>query len=125
VLDYGLRMADAWPHALDLTVALAPYVERSGQWETWRQQLQRAIALAEQQQDVASKLQLLMLAARLSQRQGRLAETIAAYRRVIRLARQAGNHYEAARACSNLGYLFIDMGRFWCSEILCRAALTN
>ena len=124
VLDFGLRLPENWPQARDLTVALAPYVERSGEWETWRQQLQRALQLAEQQQDVASTLQLQMLAARLSQRQGRLVETIYAYRRVIRLARQTGNRFDAARACSNLGYIFIDTGRFGLSEILCRHALT-
>lgn len=123
VLDYGLRMGETWPHARELTVAVAPYVERSGQWETWRQQLQRAIELAEQQQDVASKLLLMSLLARLTQRQGRLPETVYYYRRVIRLARRAGNRFEEARACSNLGYLFIDVGRFLRSEVLCQHAL--
>lgn len=124
VLDFGLRMADTWPHARELTVAVAPYVERSGQWENWNQQLQRAIAVAEEQQDVTSKLQLMLLLARIAQRQGRLAETIYYYRRVIRLARRSGNRFEEARACSNLGYAFIDAGHFLRSEILCQHALT-
>lgn len=123
VLDFGLRMADAWPQARDLTVAVAPYVERSGQWENWNQQLQRAITVAEQQQDVASKLQLMLLLARIAQRQGRLAETIYYYRRVIRLARQSGHRFEEARACSNLGFLFTETGRFLRAEVLCHHAL--
>ena len=123
VLDYGLRMADAWPHARDLTVALAPYVERSGQWENWHQQLQRAIDLAEQIQDIDGKLGLMVFVARLAQRQGRVAETIYYYRRVIRLARQTGNRFEEARACSNLGYLFTETGRFLLADVLCQHAL--
>ena len=123
VLDYGLRMADAWPQARDLTVALAPYVERSGQWENWHQQLQRAIDLAEQIQDIDGKLGLMVFVARLAQRQGRVAETIYYYRRVIRLARQTGNRFEEARACSNLGYLFTETGRFLLADVLCQHAL--
>jgi len=123
VLDFGLRMADTWPQARELTVAVAPYVERSGQWENWHQQLQHAITVAEQQQDVASKLQLMSLLARIAQRQGRLAETIYYYRRVIRLARRSGHRFEEARACSNLGYLFTETGRFLRVEVLCQHAL--
>ena len=123
VFDYGLRMADAWPQARDLTVALAPYVERSGQWENWHQQLQRAIDLAEQIQDIDGKLGLMVFVARLAQRQGRVAETIYYYRRVIRLARQTGNRFEEARACSNLGYLFTETGRFLLADVLCQHAL--
>ena len=123
VLDFGLRMADTWPHARELTVAVAPYVERSGQWENWNQQLQRAIDLAEQIQDVDGKLGLMVFVARLTQRQGRVAETIYYYRRVIRLARQTGNRFEEARACSNLGYLFTETGRFLRAEVLCQHAL--
>lgn len=125
VLDFGLRMADAWPQARDLTVAVAPYVERSGQWENWNQQLQHAITVAEQQQDVASKLQLMSLLARIAQRQGRLAETIYYYRRVIHLARRSGHRFEEARACSNLGYLFTETGRFLRAEVLCQHALSS
>ena len=123
VLDFGLRMADTWPHARALTVAVAPYVERSGQWENWHQQLQRALDLAEQIQDVDGKLGLMVFVARLAQRQGRVAETIYYYRRVIRLARQTGNRFEEARACSNLGYLFTETGRLLRADVLCQHAL--
>lgn len=123
ILDFGLRTTTTWLPARDLAVALAPYVERSGDWGNWNQQLQRAIDLAEQIQDMDGKLRLMVFVARLAQRQGRLTETIYYYRRVIRLARRSGNRFEEARACSNLGYLFTETGRFPRAEILCQHAL--
>ena len=124
VLDFGLRTKTTWLQARDLVIGLAPYVERSGEWENWNQQLQRAIDLAEQLEDMDGKLGLMVLVARLAQRQGRLAETIYYYRRVIRLARRTGNRFQEARACSNLGYLFCETRRFVRSEVLCQHALT-
>lgn len=123
VLDFGLRTTTAWLQARDLAIALAPYVERSGDWETWQQQLHYAIALADQVQDIEGKIGLMVFVARLAQRQGRLAETIYYYRRVIPLARQTGNRFQEARACSNLGYLFTETGRFLRAEVLCQHAL--
>ena len=125
ILDFGLRTTTTWLPTRDLAIALAPYIERSGQWENWNQQLQRAIALAEEQQDVASKLQLMSLLARLTQRQGRPAETMYYYRRVIRLARRSGHRFEEARACSNLGFLFTETRCFLRAEVLCQQALAT
>ena len=123
VLDFGLRTKTTWLQVRDLVIELAPYVERSGDWETWRQQLQHAIDLADQVQDIAGKIGLMVFVARLAQRQGRLAKTIYYYRRVIRLARRSGHHFEEARACSNLGYLFTETGRFLRADVLCQHAL--
>ncbi|MEZ4862383.1 MAG: tetratricopeptide repeat protein [Caldilineaceae bacterium] len=123
ILDFGLRTLAAWPQARDLTIALAPYVERSGHWGSWRRQLERALELADLQSDNESKISLLMLRARIAQRQGWLQETIFTYRRVILLARQSGNRFDEARACTNLGYLFIDAGCYWRAAVLCHHAL--
>ena len=123
VLDYGLRSADAWSLTRELTIGLSPYVERSGAWDQWNQTLVNAIAAAQQAGDVDGEITLRALFARLLQRQGHASETIQQYRNVIRMARASDNRFEEARACSNLGYLFIDGGRFWRSEVLCRDAL--
>jgi tetratricopeptide (TPR) repeat protein len=64
------------------------------------------------------------LLARLRQRQSRFREAASLYRQVIRLARRTGNKFEEARACSNLGYLYIDaIGHWPRAEVLCCHAL--
>ncbi len=118
VLDFGLHVADAWPHASDLMVALASYMERSGQWELWQQLLQQAIATAQRLGDTAQEITLTALLARLYQRRGDAPAMVRHYRRVIRLARRHNNRFELARACSNLGYHYILAGNLWRAELL-------
>ena len=123
ILEYGLQRADAWSLTRELTIDLSPYVERSGAWAEWNQTLVNAVAAAQQAGDVDGEITLRALFARLLQRQGHINETIQQYRKVMRMARASDSRFEEARACSNLGYLFIDVGRFWRSEVLCRHAL--
>lgn len=123
ILDYGLHAPHSWTHARDLTVALATYMERSGQWESWQQILERAIATAQRLRDTDHEITLTALLARLYQRWSKPAVMVQSYRRVIRLARRNGNRYELARACSNLGYHYILTGNLWRAEVLSYHAL--
>lgn len=123
VLDFGLRATESWPNASALMVALASYMERSGQWESWQQFLERAIATAQRLGDTDHEITLTALLARLYQRRGEAPAMVRTYRRVIRLARRNGNRYELARACSNLGYYFVYAGCWWRSERLSCYAL--
>lgn len=123
VLGFGLRVADAWPHARDLTVALASYMERSGQWELWQQLLQQAIAAAQRLGDTAQEITLTAFLARLEQRRGDAQAMVRHYRQVMRLARRSSNRFELARACSNLGYHYIERGHLWRAEVLSLSAL--
>lgn len=125
VLDFGLRATESWPNASALMVALASYMERSGQWESWQQFLERAIATAKRLGDTDHEITLTALLARLYQRLGDAPVMVRAYRRVIRLARRYGNRYELARACSNLGFHFIEQGYLWRAEQLNYYALTT
>ncbi|MBV7329780.1 tetratricopeptide repeat protein [Chloroflexi bacterium TSY] len=120
-LGIDLREAWAWP----LIRTFASYMERRGHWEAWHGLLTRAIVAAQQTSDLDGEITLTALLGRLCQRQSRTHETIRYYRRVIRLARNAGNRFEEARTCSNLGFLFIDEGSWWRSEVLgCHALAT-
>lgn len=119
----GLEMAEAWPVVRDLVVAFAPYMERRGHWEGWHVVLQHAIAAAQRMGDTQSEITLTMLLAKLCQRQSKLEGVVRYYRRVLRLARRTDNRYELARACSNLGFHYIDRGYWWRSEILSHHAL--
>jgi tetratricopeptide (TPR) repeat protein len=108
----------------DLLVTFAPYMERRGHWATWKQLLDRADKAAQQLEDMAGLITLSALLARLLQRQSQLTQAIYHYRQVIRWARQSKNLYEEARACTNLGYLYIEEGHWHRAEVLCCHALT-
>lgn len=122
-IGFGLAVAAAWPATRQLIVTFAPYMERRGLWDSWHSLLLRAIAAAQRTGDVAGEITLTALLARLCQRQSRGADVVTYYRRVIRLARRTDNRFELARACSNLGYYYVDGGHWWRSEILGQRAL--
>lgn len=124
-ISFALTSEAAWPAARELIETYAPYMERRGYWETWHDILTQAGESARQFNDTPGQVTLMALLSRLLQRQSRFKEAIHYYRRVIRLARQTGNRFEEARACSNLGYLYTDsISRWWRAEILCCHALT-
>ena len=122
-ISLGLDFAPAWPLVKTLITTFTPYMERRGHWDAWWAILQRALIVAEEQHDLETETTLTALLARLAQRMSRPQDVIRHYRRTILLARQTGNRYEKARACSNLGYLYTDGGRWWRSEVLSKHAL--
>jgi tetratricopeptide (TPR) repeat protein len=122
-ISFALDMEDAWSVVYKLIVNFSPYMERRGDWGVWNQLLKRAIQAAQRAQDVTSSITLSALLARLLQRQSRLGEAISQYRQTIRLARRTQNHFEEARACSNLGYLYVELGYWHRAEVLCYHAL--
>lgn len=119
----GLQFAPAWPLVRALIIAMTSYMERRGHWDAWHQVLLRAIAVSRRQGDTDHEVTLTALLARLCQRQSRPDDVVRYYRRVIRLARHSNNQFELARACSNLGFLYIDRGYWWRSEVLSLHAL--
>jgi tetratricopeptide (TPR) repeat protein len=123
-ITFGLDLAEAWPSVAELIANFSPHLERRGTWEGWNGLLERAIEQAEQVGDLAAGVHLSTLLARLCQRQSRAAETIRHYQRVMRLARQLGDDFSLARACSNLGYLYLERSRWQRAEVLCCRALT-
>ncbi|MBV7337997.1 tetratricopeptide repeat protein [Chloroflexi bacterium TSY] len=124
VISLGLDVAPLWPLVRPLIIALTPYMERRGHWEEWHTILERAIAVTQRAKDIETETTLTALLARLCQRMSRPKDVVKNYRRVIRLAKMTGNRFEEARACSNLGYLYIDGGHWWRSENLSKHALT-
>ena len=122
-ITLGLKYDPAWTTVSALIIDFTPYMERRGHWHAWNTVLQMAITAAIEHDDLDRQITLTALLARLYQRQSDPKQTIYHYRRVIQLARQTGNRFEEARACSNLGFLFIDEGRWWRSEVLSQYAL--
>lgn len=120
---FAVRIDRAWPAIHSLIEALAPFMERTGRWEIWQTVLSCALDLAHQVGDLAGQVTVSALQARLFQRQSRFKESVATYRRTIRLARRVGDAFNEARACSNLGYYYVEHGRWQRAEALCRHAL--
>ncbi|MEZ4656953.1 MAG: hypothetical protein R2911_05225 [Caldilineaceae bacterium] len=119
----GLELQPLWPLVKPLVIAFAPYMERRGHWDAWHSVLEQAIRMAQRAGDIESETTLTAFLARVCQRMSRYDEVVRYYRRVIRLAKVTGNRFEEARACSNLGYYYIDGGRWWRSEVLSCHAL--
>ncbi|HMQ56472.1 MAG TPA: tetratricopeptide repeat protein [Anaerolineae bacterium] len=63
------------------------------------------------------------LLARLRARQSRFDEARLNYHHAIKLSHHIGDRVIEARACSNLGYYFIEQGNWWRAEVLCWHAL--
>ncbi|HEX9926170.1 MAG TPA: tetratricopeptide repeat protein, partial [Anaerolineae bacterium] len=107
----------------ELIETFSSYMERRGHWETWQGVLSRALETMGRSNRPVYEITLTVLLARLLQRQGRSEEAVACYRRVIRLARRHEDPFNEARACSNLGYLYINRGSWRRAEVLCCHAL--
>jgi tetratricopeptide (TPR) repeat protein len=122
-ITFGLEVEEAWPQVYELVKALAPYMERRGYWDTWNRILDRALEIARQRQDQPSEIDLSALLARLLYRQSRFRESVSIYRRVIHLARRLGREYDEARACTNLGFYYVEQGYWYRAEVLCWHAL--
>ena len=120
---YGLTVPEAWPAVYQLIETLSPYIERRGYWAVWQQVLDQALAQAQQRDDAARCVVFSLLLARLLQRQSKIKQTIHHYRWAINFARQAGSRYNEGRACTNLGYLYIELGRWFRAKVLCCYAL--
>ncbi len=121
-ISFALELDEAWPAVHKLITTFSRYMERRGHWETWHRILTRSTEITHRVKDVAAEVEVSVLLARLLNRQSRLKETIAYYRRVIRLSRQIGDLYNEARASTNLGYLFIEQ-EFGIEQKYCAAML--
>lgn len=123
LIHHGLRHELAWSPTHKLIIALASYMERRGHWHLWRAILERAIETAQNANDIDGETTITALLGRVSQRQGRGPEVVRRYRRVLQLAKSQNNQYEIGRACTNLGYYYIDSSHWWRAELLNLRAL--
>ncbi|MCL4298039.1 MAG: tetratricopeptide repeat protein [Anaerolineae bacterium] len=123
VITFAFGFDEAWPLTRELISALSPYMERRGYWDTWQWVLSRAIEAATRLEDFAGVVSLSLLLARLLQRQSAFKLAVTYYWQTMQLARRIGDEYSRARACSNLGFLYAELGHWWRAEILCCHAL--
>ena len=126
-ISFALGCQEGWLISQDLIESFSPFMEKRGYWDTWNTVLKQAISCTGTIKDTTSQAKLSALYARLLYRQGRYGEMVAQYRTAIKLARQAENIFVEARACTNLGYYYIEHdARHWRrAEILCCHALNR
>lgn len=117
-IRFALDIKEAWSFVYDLIITFSPYMERWGQWQAWASVLNQAIRISQQIQDNQSAVRLLVMLARLSQRQGDFPRVVSNYRQVIHLAGRIGDLENKARACSNLSFMYTELGYWWRAEIL-------
>ena len=124
-LAFALKSEVGWPQVYTLIEQVAPHMERRGPWETWEVILRQALETAQTINDSLShSAALYALLGRLLRRQSRFRESIVVDRRAIRLARQIGDRFAEGRACTNLGYAFIEYGHWLRGDVLCRHAMS-
>lgn len=122
-ISLGFNFQEAWQTVREVVITFSPYMERRGQWGIWNRILRQAIDVAHRLEDLEGAVILSTLLARLLQRQSLSQASVAYYRRAIRLSRQIGHRFNEARACTNLGYYYIEQGYWVRAEVLCCHAL--
>lgn len=91
VLDYALRLADAWPTVRELLRVLSPQFNLGGYWIQWLPYLERGIAISSTQGDEEMKATLIAELGLLHQRLNRLDSAETYLNQATQLARQQGN----------------------------------
>lgn len=122
-ISFGLELDEARPGAYTLIQDFTHFMERRGYWHIWNQTLIQALAVAHRRCEPAREADLSALLARLLSWQGRFPESVRYYRRAIKAARDLGDLFGEARACTNLGYYYIEHGHWHRAKVLCCHAL--
>jgi len=122
---FAFGLDDGWSPAYRLLNTISTYMERRGHWETWNQVLSHAIEASQRNEDMTSEVTLSILLARLMFQQGRFKDAIGYYRRTIRISRKIGDYFNEARACTNLGYYYVEHGLWYRAKVLCCHALKS
>lgn len=122
-ITFAFRLDESWVSVYNLIVIFSPYMERRGHWDIWKGVLSQAVEMARRVEDRQAEVTLSLLLARLLFRQNRFQDSTQTYRRTIRLARHIGDAESEARACSNLGFLYVELDFRWRAELLCCHAL--
>jgi tetratricopeptide (TPR) repeat protein len=115
-ISLGLKLKEGWPQVYPLIVNFSDFMERRGYWSTWQTVLNQALELARQTSNDANQVTLSVLSARLRQRQGD-------FEQMVSLSRRLGDLFNEGRACTNLGFYFIERGHWRRAEVLCCHAL--
>lgn len=123
LLSYGLRLADAWGDARDLTLTLAPHLERQGYRQAWMAVLAQALAQADARGDAAATAQLHLRLGRLHILLGEHAAAADHLTQAQQLAATASDRATQAQALERLGYNAFDRSELDAAQRYAKAAL--
>ena len=123
LLSYGLRLDNAWGDARDLTLTLAPHLERQGYRQAWMAVLTQALAQAETQDDSAASAQLHLRLGRLHILLGEHAAAAGHLTEAVRLAAACGDPATQAQALERLGQNAFDRSELDAAQHYAEAAL--
>jgi len=123
LLSYGLRLDNAWGDARDLTLTLAPHLERQGYRQAWMAVLKQALAQADAQDDGAAAAQLHLRLGRLHILLGEHAAAAGHLTEAVRLAAAQGDPATQAHALERLGYNAFDRSELDAAQHYAEAAL--
>jgi tetratricopeptide (TPR) repeat protein len=123
LLSYGLRLDNAWGDARDLTLTLAPHLERQGYRQAWMAVLTQALAQAETQDDSAASAQLHLRLGRLHILLGEHAAAAGHLTQAARLAAAQGDPATQAHALERLGLNAFDRSELDAAQHYAEAAL--
>lgn len=122
-ISFGLEQREIWADTYNLLVEASSLAEKRGFLEQWVAILNRANYVAGEVDDVTAEINITALLGRFTQLQSQFPYSIKHYRRMLKLSRQNADRYNEARAATNLGYIYIEQGRWWRAEVLCKSAL--
>lgn len=123
LLSYGLRLDDAWSDIRDLTLTLAPHLERQGYRQAWMTVLTQALAQANNRGDTAASAQLHLRLGRLHILLGEHAAAVDHLTQAQKLAVAAGDCATQAHALERLGYSAFERSDLDAAQHYAEAAL--
>lgn len=123
LLSYGLRLDDVWNDARDLTLTLAPHLERQGYRQAWMAMLTQALAQADARHDIGASAQLHLRLGRLHILLGEHDAAIDHLTQAQQQAATAGDRTIQAQALERMGQSAFDCSHLDAAQRNAEAAL--
>ncbi len=105
VLDFGLRLADAWPYTCALLLNLASNLEQAGYRDDWLGYLEDGIMASQQYGDARAEAELRLHAGHLDYLCSRFAKAEASLNHSLTLFQTCGDARSQARTYNELAWL--------------------
>jgi len=123
LLSYGMRLDDAWDDTRDLTLALAPHLERQGYRHAWIEMLGQALKQAVTQGDDCGAAQICLRLGRLHILLGDYATADAYLMQMRQLAVAVGDQRTQAVALERLGHCAFERSDLVAASAYAEASL--
>ena len=112
LLDYGLRIAAAWPQCRDLLLRLSPIVEQAGYRDEWITLLERGLEHSIRENDTTATGRIYYYAGILYERRGRHTEAETSFVGAVQVFAELKLFQDQACALNRLGQLYRRQRRY-------------